>query len=145
MTDEEIFEQAEKYGDWDDFGRWTFRDNDGLLRFVDSIVRTHTPEDIKKIERKWDVKPSFYDDVGRLLKSGKGFYDDGTPIDYKEIQLKTESVSEDVFECVEVRIPRPPQRQWVGLDDDIPGLGLVTEEFYNGMIFAEDILREKNT
>jgi hypothetical protein len=23
------------------------------LRFVDSIVRTHTPEDIKKIERKW--------------------------------------------------------------------------------------------
>ena len=36
-------------------------------------------------------------------------------------------------------------REWVGLDDDIPGLGLVTEEFYNGMIFAEDILREKNT
>jgi hypothetical protein len=39
----------------------------------------------------------------------------------------------------------PPKREWVGLDDDIPGLGLVTEEFYNGMIFAEDILREKNT
>jgi uncharacterized UPF0160 family protein len=37
MTDEEIFEQAEKYGDWDDFGRWTFRDNDGLLRFVDAV------------------------------------------------------------------------------------------------------------
>jgi len=53
MTEKEIFELAEKYGDWDDFGRWTFRDNDGLLRFVDSIVRTHTPEDIKKIERKW--------------------------------------------------------------------------------------------
>jgi hypothetical protein len=53
MTNEEIFELAETYGEWDDFGRWTFRDNDGLLRFVDSIVRTHTPEDIKKIERKW--------------------------------------------------------------------------------------------
>jgi hypothetical protein len=32
------------------------------------------------------------------------------------------------------------ERKWVG-----PGLGLVTEEFYNGMIFAEDILKEKNT
>jgi hypothetical protein len=53
MTNEQIFEIADKYGEWDDFGRWTFRDNDGLLRFVDSIVRTHTPEDIKKIERKW--------------------------------------------------------------------------------------------
>jgi hypothetical protein len=37
------------------------------------------------------------------------------------------------------------KREWVGLDGEIPGLGLVTEEFYNGMIFAEDILREKNT
>jgi hypothetical protein len=35
--------------------------------------------------------------------------------------------------------------EWVGLDGEIPGLGLVTEEFYNGMIVAEDILREKNT
>jgi hypothetical protein len=53
---------------------------------LDKQVRTHTPEDIKKIESKW-----------------------------------------------------------VGLDDDIPGLGLVTEEFYNGMLCAEDILKEKNT
>ena len=37
------------------------------------------------------------------------------------------------------------KREWVGLDGEIPGLGLVTEEFYNGMIFAEDILKEKNT
>jgi hypothetical protein len=36
-------------------------------------------------------------------------------------------------------------RKWVGLDDDIPGLGLVTEEFYNGMLCAEDILRRRNT
>jgi len=36
------------------------------------------------------------------------------------------------------------KREWVGLDGEIPGLGLVTEEFYNGMIVAEDILREKN-
>ena len=37
------------------------------------------------------------------------------------------------------------EREWVGLDDDIPGLGLVTEEFYNGMLCAEDILRKRNT
>ena len=37
------------------------------------------------------------------------------------------------------------ERKWVGLDSEIPGLGLVTEEFYNGMIVAEDILRERNT
>ena len=39
----------------------------------------------------------------------------------------------------------PPKREWVGLDGDIPGLGLVTEEFYNGMLCAEDILRKRNT
>jgi len=33
----EIFELAEEYGDWDDFGRWTFRDDDRLLAFVDAI------------------------------------------------------------------------------------------------------------
>jgi hypothetical protein len=37
------------------------------------------------------------------------------------------------------------KREWVGLDGDIPGLGLVTEEFYNGMLCAEDILRRRNT
>jgi hypothetical protein len=37
------------------------------------------------------------------------------------------------------------EHEWVGLDGDIPGLGLVTEEFYNGMLCAEDILRKKNT
>jgi len=39
----------------------------------------------------------------------------------------------------------PPKREWVGLDGDIPDLGLVTEEFYNGMLCAEDILRRRNT
>jgi hypothetical protein len=36
-------------------------------------------------------------------------------------------------------------KEWVGLDGDIPDLGLVTEEFYNGMLCAEDILRRRNT
>jgi hypothetical protein len=69
----------------------------------------------------WRLVPererSFSDDVGRLLKAGKGFYDDGTPIDYKDIQLKIEGTGEDTFECVEVHIPRPPQRKWVGLHE----------------------------
>jgi hypothetical protein len=37
MTDEQIFEMAENHGDWDDFGRWTFRDSDKLLDFVEAI------------------------------------------------------------------------------------------------------------
>ena len=37
MTDQEIFELAEKHGDWDDFGRWTFRNDDQLLKFVEAI------------------------------------------------------------------------------------------------------------
>jgi hypothetical protein len=45
---------------------------------------------------------------------------------------------------VDKAVNRMAQREWVGLDGDIPGLGLVTEEFYNGMLCAEDILREKN-
>ena len=46
---------------------------------------------------------------------------------------------------VEPLYTAPPKREWVGLDGDIPGLGLVTEEFYNGMLCAEDILRKRNT
>jgi len=44
MTNEQIFEIADKYGDWDDFGRWTFRDNDGLLRFVDAVAKAEKQE-----------------------------------------------------------------------------------------------------
>jgi hypothetical protein len=65
------------------------------------------------------MKKSFYDDVGRLLKAGKGFYDDDTPIDYKGIQLEINGVSDGVFECTAVRIPRPPPKsEWVGLTDE---------------------------
>ncbi len=39
MTDEQIFEMAEKHGDWDDFGRWTFRNDDQLLKFVSAIQK----------------------------------------------------------------------------------------------------------
>jgi hypothetical protein len=34
VTNEQIFELAEKFGEWDDFGRWTFKDDDRLLAFV---------------------------------------------------------------------------------------------------------------
>jgi len=34
MRMEEIAALAEQYGDWDDFGRWTFQNDDKLLAFV---------------------------------------------------------------------------------------------------------------
>jgi len=34
MKMEEIATLAEQYGDWDDFGRWTFQNDDKLLAFV---------------------------------------------------------------------------------------------------------------
>jgi hypothetical protein len=37
MNDKEIFELAETYGEWDDFGRWTFRNDDRLLAFVEEL------------------------------------------------------------------------------------------------------------
>jgi len=95
----------------------------------------------------WRLVPererSFSADVGRLLKDGKGFYDDGTPIDYKDIQLKIKGVGEDTFECVEVRIPRPPKREWVGLDKEM--MRNTTLEFNRGALWAERYLKEKNT
>ena len=34
MRMEEIAALAEQYGDWDDFGRWTFQNDEKLLAFV---------------------------------------------------------------------------------------------------------------
>jgi hypothetical protein len=39
MNNKEIFELAEKCGEWDDFGRWTFRTDDRLLKFVMGIQK----------------------------------------------------------------------------------------------------------
>jgi hypothetical protein len=64
--------------------------------------------------------------------------------DISQERVDETAKSEHEFEC-----PRCghccQQREWVGLDGEIPGLGLVTEEFYNGMLCAEDILRRRNT
>jgi len=63
--------------------------------------------------------------------------------------ISQERVDETAKDRHEFECPRCghccQQREWVGLDGDIPGLGLVTEEFYNGMLCAEDILRKRNT
>lgn len=37
MRMEEIAALAEQYGDWDDFGRWTFQNDDKLLAFVIAV------------------------------------------------------------------------------------------------------------
>jgi len=61
--------------------------------------------------------------------------------------ISQERVDETAKDRHEFECPRCGHccKEWVGLDGDIPGLGLVTEEFYNGMLCAEDILRKKNT
>jgi hypothetical protein len=43
MTDEEIFDLAEKYGWQDDFGRWNFKD-DGLIKFALAIKKAEWVE-----------------------------------------------------------------------------------------------------
>jgi len=50
MTDEQIFELAENHGDWDDFGRWTFRDSDKLLDFVQAVLNAQRETDAALIE-----------------------------------------------------------------------------------------------
>lgn len=94
-----------------------------------------------------EKKQSFYDDVGRLLKAGKGFYDDGTPIDYKEIQLKIEGVGEGVFKCTAVCIPRSPKKEWTHLTDE--EFDQVLKEFSHDpramAIELEIRIMEKNT
>jgi hypothetical protein len=50
MTDEQLFELAEKHGEWDDFGRWTFRDSDKLLDFVEEIIKAQRNTDAVLIE-----------------------------------------------------------------------------------------------
>jgi hypothetical protein len=37
MRMEDIAAIAEQHGDWDDFGRWTFKDDDRLLAFVVAV------------------------------------------------------------------------------------------------------------
>lgn len=39
MSDKDIFDLADNYADWDDFGRWVFRDSDKLLEFAEAIQK----------------------------------------------------------------------------------------------------------
>ena len=43
MTDEEIFDLAEKHGWMDDFGRWNFKD-DGLIKFALEVLRVNAEQ-----------------------------------------------------------------------------------------------------
>ena len=96
-------------------------------------------------------KRSIAEDVGRLLNSGKGFYDDGTPIDPEAIQLRMEGIGDGVVTFTEVLIPRPPKKEWVGLTDDeikeiVGPWGDTPIKGYTRKLFdqIEAKLREKN-
>jgi hypothetical protein len=43
MTDEEIFDLADKHGWQDDFGRWNFKD-DGLIKFALEVLRVNVEQ-----------------------------------------------------------------------------------------------------
>ena len=124
MTDKEIFELAETYGEWDDFGRWTFRTDDKLLRFVVAVQEAEKQEPLVWMNKYGHVASFKNDEYTAPLYTA--------PVHASDMsQERVDETAKD-------------RHEWVGLDGEIPGLGLVTEEFYNGMIFAEDILREKN-
>lgn len=88
-------------------------DHDIRLRAALALLQVSAQPDSLPLRKK-----SFNEDVGRLLSTGKGFYGDGTPIDPDEIQMKIQGVGDEVFVCTEVHLPRPPQREWVGLTDE---------------------------
>ena len=125
MNDKEIFDLAEKYGEWDDFGRWTFRTDDKLLRFVVAVQEAEKQEPLVWMNKYGHVASFKNDEYTAPLYTA--------PVHASD--MSQERVDETAKR----------KHEWVGLDGDIPGLGLVTEEFYNGMLCAEDILRKRNT
>jgi hypothetical protein len=50
MRMEEIAALAGQYGDWDDFGRWTFQNDDKLLAFVLAVQEAEREACAKYIE-----------------------------------------------------------------------------------------------
>jgi hypothetical protein len=125
MNDKEIFDLAEKYGEWDDFGRWTFRTDDKLLRFVVAVQEAEKQEPLVWMNKYGHVASFKNDEYTAPLYTA--------PVHASD--MSQERVDETAKR----------KHEWVGLDGDMPGLGLVTEEFYNGMLCAEDILRKRNT
>jgi len=51
MRMEEIAALAEQYGDWDDFGRWTFQNDDRLLAFVVAVLEAKQVE-VKAVQER---------------------------------------------------------------------------------------------
>jgi hypothetical protein len=97
-------------------------DYEGIV--TEQMIRERMQEEIDELRQalaqpeQEPNKRSIAEDVGRLLNAGKGFYDDGTPIEPKEIQMKIEGVGDGAVVCTEVHLPRPPKREWVGLTAD---------------------------
>jgi len=54
MKLEEMLDIAEKFGDWDDFGRWTFRDSDTLEIFVVAILDAEREAIANKVKADLD-------------------------------------------------------------------------------------------
>ena len=99
-----------------------------LTVFTENRLRNGRVYDVETLQAMTNRDILAIPDIGK--KALKEVLDSLT--EYKQVRTHT---PEDIAKI---------KSKWVGLDGEIPGLGLVTEEFYNGMLFAEDILREKN-
>jgi hypothetical protein len=136
MNDKEIFDLAETYGEWDDFGRWTFRDNDGLLRFVDAVAKAEKQEPLVWMNKYGHVASFKNDEYTAPLYTAPVH-----AIDISQERVDETAKREHEFEC-----PRCghccQQREWVSLTD------AEMCECYNSKSIGYAIeakLKEKNT
>jgi hypothetical protein len=92
------------------------------------------------------------EDLRKAAEMALKYFEDAHGLEDAEVAIK-EALSQALAQPVDAvnmsqeRVDETAkgEHEWKGLDDEIPGLGLVTDEFYNGMIVAEDILRKRNT
>jgi hypothetical protein len=135
MTNEEIFRLAEQHGDWDDFGRWMFKNDDQLLKFVKAIAEANKPKMRRATREEKIVNPGVYE----------------VPVAWAEITKEYVAVCNESFENA---IPLYTKREWVGLTDEdleavFPAIATYHESnktLYRSVAHViEAKLKEKNT
>jgi hypothetical protein len=102
MTDEEIFRLAEQHADWDDFGRWMFKNDYQLLKFVGAIAEAKKPKMRRATREEKIVNPGVYE----------------VPVAWAEITKDYVAVSDEPFENAIPLYTTPPERKWVWLTYD---------------------------
>jgi hypothetical protein len=109
---------------------------DTIIEALTMQLKIEREGNLALVRRIAELEKPVYVDSSRFSKS---------PSDHKPGMVITAPVHASDISQERVDETAKRKHEWVGLDGDIPGLGLVTEEFYNGMLCAEDILRKRNT